>query len=367
MAFQALLPVVFKEKLSVVKAGAENAFIADLYVMDCLCAAVSDGKEVRHQGAVFISDRIVSLMISHRGNDSRYRKLQEFFIDAAIERCRIFNEVVDFFKKVCIVPDIAAQFFRLGKKALADHVAAFILIDNDRCLAHGFLVVFRAFNRDIFLAEKTMSAADSAALDMSKFHRNDFAAAESDDPADRTDETGFLISPAHASCEVQSCNEGREKRRKDVFDLFAFIDDMSPCIFAFPDKLGRIDMLSSCKALCRSGRIAVFIKSSLDGRAALLDFFIRLAVSSFLDEDCESSRCCVNGDFLKGNAIFSEGIFRQNAELINDSGHNISRHFFRADFQKQILTHFPRLPSAWGIPVPCASSAIPWRTFLPCF
>ena len=140
MAFQGLLAVVFEEEFRIVKTGTEDFFVAVLDVFKGLGAAVTNGQEVRHEGAVFVSDRVVSLMVTHRGDDGRYRELQEFIIDPAIERSRVFDEVVDLFQEVCIVPDMTAELICNGEKAGTNHFAAFILINDDKGLTHGFLV-----------------------------------------------------------------------------------------------------------------------------------------------------------------------------------------------------------------------------------
>lgn len=332
MAFQCLLAVVFEEEFRIVETGAEDFFVAVLDVFKGLGAAVSNGQEVRHEGAVFVSDRVISLVVTHRGNDGGNRELQEFIIDPAIERGRVFDEVVDFFQKVCIVPDVAAELVCDGEKAGANHFAAFILIDDDKGVTHGFLVGERVGDHDRFLAEETVSAADIAALDVSKFHRDDFLVAEGDDPADRTDEMGFFIGPAHASGEIQTGDEGEEELGKDLFDFLACMYDMRPCVFPFFDEFRWIDVLAASKSLGRAGRISIGIKCSFDGRAAFLDFFIRLTVCGVLDEDGETARGRVDGDVFGSDAVGFELGSSERFQLVNDAGHDIGRHFLCTDF-----------------------------------
>ena len=111
VTYQRFLAVVFKEEFRIIETGAEYSFIADLHVMNGFGAAIPDGEEIRHEAAIFVSYRVVTLMIPHRSNDCRYRELQEFIIDTAIQRSGVFDEVIDFFQKIFIVPYMAAQFF----------------------------------------------------------------------------------------------------------------------------------------------------------------------------------------------------------------------------------------------------------------
>ena len=305
MAFQCLLAVVFEEEFRIVETGAEDFFVAVLDVFKGLGAAVSNG-----------------------GN----RELQEFIIDPAIERGRVFDEVVDFFQKVCIVPDVAAELVCDGEKAGANHFAAFILIDDDKGVTHGFLVGERVGDHDRFLAEETVSAADIAALDVGKFHRDNFLVAEGDDPADRTDEMGFFIGPAHASGEIQTGDDREEELGKDLFDFLACMYDMRPCVFPFFDEFRWIDVLAAGKSLGRAGRISIGIKCSFDGRAAFLDFFIRLTVCGVLDEDGETARGRVDGDVFGSDAVGFELGSSERFQLVNYAGHDIGRHFLCTDF-----------------------------------
>ena len=105
-----------------------------------------------------------------------------------------------------------------------------------------------------------MSAADIATLDVSKFHRDDLLVTESDDPADRTDEMGFFIGPAHASCEVQAGDKREEELGKDVFDFLARMYDMRPGVFPFFDEFRWIDVLAAGKSLGSTCRISISIK-----------------------------------------------------------------------------------------------------------
>lgn len=332
MAFQGLLAVVFEEEFRIVKTSTKDFFVAVLDVFEGLGAAVTNSQEVRHEGAVFVSDRVVSLMVTHRGDNGRYRELQEFIIDPAIERSRVFDEVVDLFQEVCIVPDMAAEFFCNGEKAGTNHFAAFILINDDKGVTHGLLVGERIRDHDRFLAEETVSAADIATLDVGKFHRDDLLVTESDDPTDRTDEMGFFIGPAHASCEVQAGDEREEELGKDVFDFLARMYDMRPSVFPFFDELRWIDVLAAGKSLGRACRISIRIESCFDGWAAFLDFFIRLAVCSALDEDGETARGRVDGDVFGSDAVGFELGSRERFQLVYDTGHDIGRHFLCTDF-----------------------------------
>ena len=237
VAFQCLLPVVFKEEFRIVQTGAEHLFIAVLYVFQGLGAAVSNGEEIGHEAAVFVSYRIVSLVITHRGNHCRYREFQEFIINFAVERSGIFHQIVDFFQKVCIVPYMAPQFFCGFQKSLFNQVPSFILVHNDEGLSHSFLIILRPFDGHWFLAEETMAPAHAAALHMGEFHRNHLVICQRHNPPYRTDEMGFLISPAHASCEIQACNEGEEKIRQHVFHCPALVHHMGPGIVSFLHQL----------------------------------------------------------------------------------------------------------------------------------
>lgn len=332
VAFQGLLAVVFEEEFRIVKTGTEDFFVAVLNVFEGFRSAVTNSQEVRHERAVFVSDRVVSLMVTHRGNNGWYRELQEFIIDPAIERSRVFDEVVDLFQEVCIVPDVAAELVCNGEKAGANHFAAFILINDDKGFPHGLLVGERIRDHDRFLAEETVTAADIATLDVSKFHRDDLLVAESDDPADRTDEMGFFIGPTHASGEVQAGDEGEEELGKDVFDFLARMYDMRPGVFPFFDEFRWIDVLAAGKSLGSACRISISIESSFDGWAAFLDFFIRLAVCGILDEDGETARGRVNGDAFGSEAVGFELGSRECFQLVYDTGHDIGRHFLCTDF-----------------------------------
>ena len=76
------------------------------------------------------------------------------------------------------MPDVTAELVCNGEKAGTNHFAAFILIDDDKGFPHGLLVGERIGDHDRFLAEETMTAADIATLDVSKFHRDDLLVTE---------------------------------------------------------------------------------------------------------------------------------------------------------------------------------------------
>ena len=350
MAFQALLAVVFKEEFRIVQASAKHLFIAMLYIFQSLGAAISDSQEIWHQRAIFISDRIVSLVVSHRRNHSRYRKLQEFIIDAAVERSRVFDQVVDFFQEVRIVPYMAAQLLSHLEEAFFDELAAFILVYDDESLSHGVLVGQRIGNHHIFFAEETVTAAHFATLHVGKFHGNHLVIAKSHEPANRTDEVRFFVSPTHASSKVQAGDERGEESREDIFYLLALAYHMSPGVVSFLHQFGRVDALASSKALGCASRISFSVESRLNGRAALFDFFVRLTVSCAFDQDCQSSRRSINGDGFGGNTISFKLGSSEGFQLIHYTGHDIGRHFFGADFQKKILTHSASPPLSMGNP-----------------
>ena len=237
VAFQYFLPVVFKEEFSIVQTGTKHLFIAVLYVFQCFGAAVSDGEEIGHKAAVFVPYRIVSLMVTHGSNHSRYGELQEFIVDSAVERSGILHQVVDFFQKIRIVPYMAAQFFRCFQKTFFNHVPSFVLIYDDEGFSHGFLVVFRFCNGYRFPAEETMATAHAAALYMGKFHRNHLIICQCHDPPYRTDEMGFFIGPAHASGEIEAGNQGKEKIRQHIFHCLAPVHHMGPGVVPFLHQL----------------------------------------------------------------------------------------------------------------------------------
>ena len=350
MTFQCLLPVVFKEEFRIIQTGPQYLFIAMLHVFQGLGAAVSHSQEIGHEASVFLPYRIVPLMVTHGGNHSRYRQLQEFIINSAVKRRGVFHQVVDFFEKICIVPYMAAQLFCCFQKAFFNHVPSFILVHNNEGLSHGFLIIFRFFNGHRFFAKETMAPAYAAALHMSKFHRNHLVIGQCYDPPYRADEMGFFIGPAHASGEIKTCNEGKEKIRQYIFHCLALVHHMGPGIIPFLHQLRRVNVLAPGKSLGCAGGVSISIKSRFNGRATLLDFFIRLAVSCILHQHCQPSGGGINFDFMEGNAIFFKLCTGQFLQLFHYASHNVGRHFLCSDFQKKILTHFPSLPFSMGNP-----------------
>lgn len=350
VAFQRFLPVIFEEELCIVQTGPENSFVADLYIPDGPGSAVPHSEEVRHEGAVFILHRIVSLMISHGRNHCRYGQLQEFFINASVQGGRVFYQIIDFLQQICIVAYLSVKLLRNLQKTIPDQFPSFILVDNDIRLSHVFLIFFRTVDDHRFLAEETMAAAYISALYMSKFQRNHLIARQSHQPADRTDEMRFFIGPAHGAGKIEACNQRQEQFRQNFFHISSPVDHISPGIVAFPDQILRIDMLSSGKSLCRTGRISVLIKGSLNGRASLLHFFIGLAVCRTGDNYSQSSRSGIHIYFLKRNAVFFKFGSSESSQLIHYAGHDIGRHFLCSDFQKKIFTHFASLPFSMGNP-----------------
>ena len=112
MFFQRFLAVIVEEEFGVIQTGTKNTFIPHSDVVESLCSPVSYGQEIRKQASIFFVQRIIALMITHRGNYGRYRKLKEFFINLSIQCGWIFDDEINFFEKSRVVPEFASQFVR---------------------------------------------------------------------------------------------------------------------------------------------------------------------------------------------------------------------------------------------------------------
>ena len=212
-----------------------------------------------------------------------------------------------------------------------------------------------------------MAAAHPAAPYMRKFHRDDRFSRQCYDPADRTDKAGFLITPAHASREIEPCDKRSEKSGQYFFHRFPLIHHLCPSIFSLFNQVIRRNSLSPGKPLGSFCYISVFIIRGADRRPAFFHFLIRLRVRSGSHDDSQPSRCGVNVHLFKSNPRFIQLGAGKSMHLLNDAGHHICRHFFRTDFQEKIFRHSRHFLSAWGIPVPYVYSGTLSRTYAPDF
>ena len=191
-----------------------------------------------------------------------------------------------------------------------------------------------------------MTAANPAAPHMSKFHGDDRFFRQCHEPADRTDKAGLLIAPAHTSREIEPRNESREKIGQNFFDRFPLIHHLRPGIFSLFNQVSHGNPLSPGKSLGGFCHISVFIICGPDRRSAFFHLLIRLRVCGGSHDDSQSSRCGVNVHFFKSNPRFFQLRIGKSIHLLNDAGHHIRRHFFRADFQEKIFRHSRHFLSA---------------------
>ena len=212
-----------------------------------------------------------------------------------------------------------------------------------------------------------MAAAHPAAPYMGKFHRDDRFSRQCYDPADRTDKAGFLITPAHASREIEPCDKRSEKSGQYFFHRFPLIHHLCPSIFSLFNQVIRRNSLSPGKPLGSFCYISVFIIRGADRRPAFFHFLIRLRFCGGSHDDSQPSRCGVNVHLFKSNPRFIQLGAGKSMHLLNDTGHNICRHFFSTDFQEKILRHSRHFLSAWGIRVPYVYSGTLSRTYAPDF
>ena len=92
MSLQRLLSILIKEELSILKTGTQHALITMLNNIQEILAAISDGDEERHQLAI-LQHWEITLMITHRGNNSLSRQLQILVIDGTAESSRILYQI----------------------------------------------------------------------------------------------------------------------------------------------------------------------------------------------------------------------------------------------------------------------------------
>lgn len=195
-----------------------------------------------------------------------------------------------------------------------------------------------------------MAAALPAALHAGQLHGHHVRAAERHDPADRADEAQFLAAPVHALREGQAEDHIRKDLRQDLRHGLAFINNLRPHIIAFFDEVGGVDVSAPGKALCGAGGIAVRVIGRLNRGASLFHLFIGLLFRSVCDEHGQTAGRGVNGHLAEGKARFFQLRFRQLLQLGDGAGEDIRRHFFRSDFEKEILRHFAALPFSMGNP-----------------
>ena len=207
MLFEALLAVFVKEELRILKAGAQNALIAVLNGFEVLFAAIADRDEERHQAAVSGLDREITLMVTHRRDNSLSRQLKILVFKLAAKCRRILDEIENLFEQVLGNLSRAAICFSDFFNLLADHSLALILIDEDEVFLAGLFVAVGICNLKIALRQETMTAGRAARFDLSNLKRDDFVIEQCDNPTQRADELEVKVSPAHVVWERQTADE----------------------------------------------------------------------------------------------------------------------------------------------------------------
>ena len=101
-SFQRLFTVFVKEEFCVSQTSAQYAFVTVSNNFQMFFTAVTNGDEFIEQAAVFFQNREVALMFTHRGDDTFFRKSQEFIFKLAAQCSRPFYEIVNFFKQIFV-------------------------------------------------------------------------------------------------------------------------------------------------------------------------------------------------------------------------------------------------------------------------
>ena len=82
-------------------------------------------------------------MVLHRRNNRCVRQFQVAVGEATTKSSRVFNEEVDFFQQIVVMNDSGIMFLSQGFQLFGNHGTAFILVNDNEVIFHGFNVVSR--------------------------------------------------------------------------------------------------------------------------------------------------------------------------------------------------------------------------------
>ena len=349
-------------------------------------AAGADGDKVRQQRTILGNNREVTLMVTHRGNDSLTGQSHIFIVNPAGQSGGPLNEEGYLLKKcrldLCLT-GLAVCIYTAGCHSgnlCFNHVTALYGAGDD---LHGlaFLHIFlrladikltagRVKGLTLNIGEDTMTAGSTAGLDFGYLKGNYLGTAESNNPANRTEELEVKVAPAHGVGQRKSIDEFREESGKKLLGLLADSMNLGIYIAITLNEVFRRGTCTFGKAENRLGWITVCIKGSGNSRATALYGLVRLALSHIINKESKTAR----GTHSVNSAVGKPQLLKTSGGLFTkcpiEASYCMSRKLFGTNFKKNIYCHFTSPPPfcscpSWDSPASRAAQDMPLRTFWP--
>ena len=128
---QGLLLVGLPEKAGIVKAGAQNAFVAVADQSIGIAGRVEHREEMRQQLSVRIFDGKIFLVVAHHRDQHFFGQFEEFGIEAAQDRRRKLGQIDDGREqRLIFAPARSGDGASRGVKRLADYLFALARAKN---------------------------------------------------------------------------------------------------------------------------------------------------------------------------------------------------------------------------------------------
>ena len=332
MLLQGFLPVLIKEELGILQAGPEHALIAVLHSLQEITAAITDSDKEGQQLAV-LQHREVTLMVTHRGNNRLGRELQVLLVKLAAEGSRILYQIENLLQQILVDFSLAAICLGHFSNLLPDHIAALILVNNDKLLLTSFLVSISGGNLKITFGQEAMAPGNPAGLHSSYLEVNNILTVQSHQPAQRTDKFIIEICPMHVVREIQAIHQACQGVPQQVAGPAPYLMHHGVYIAVLGHQILCLDALSPGEALGSLGRIALSIKSDIHGRAAVFLGKISLLLCQPLHNQGSTARRANSPYILILKAQSLEGLGRILLQLGQDTRHYMSRNLLSTDFQ----------------------------------
>ena len=274
-------------------------------------------------------------MLLHRGDDELIWQREVFFIEAAAQRCWIFDEIDDFLKQGVVFLVMFVGTVENGSDLRKDHFFSARLADDDVFLFHGFKISCGILDLYGFVAEGAVSAGGAASFEHADGKWYDLGVKEGNDPADRTQIAQIEAAPAHALRKFHVEDESWHDFCEDLLRWAAFFLTFAENVFTVLHFLG-VDVcfgeaVGAQKAFQWLGDLPVLV-SGLHRWA--LDFFgkIFLKIGQPLYVKHETTWGGVGFERIVGQANGFKKRLRVFLEITDGAIHVGSRHFFHANF-----------------------------------